>query len=136
MSIKSSKIKYLYTYYLSKLRCLSNELLQIDDVSDNKSTYRQYNTAIRTLLLGIHHDAVSGWLLLASFFYRRKEYKTSFDIIQYCLFKCTPEKIYRGMNLSNIHKKLLNMRVCRKMHIVQLSMFLLLGFVEFPILMC
>lgn len=124
MSIKSFKIKYLYTHYLSKLKCVSNELLSVDDVSDNKSTYKHNNSIKSNTLLRTCHDVVSGWLLPASFFYTTKEYKICIDILQYCLFKCTPEKLYRGMNVSHIQKELFNLQVFRNMATVQLLKFI------------
>ncbi|CAC5423062.1 unnamed protein product [Mytilus coruscus] len=39
-------------------------------------------------------DAVSGWLLLASFFYVHENYLLSLDIINHALRKCTNEKMY------------------------------------------
>ncbi|CAC5414216.1 unnamed protein product [Mytilus coruscus] len=93
LSIKSSKIKYLYTYYFSKLG--GQELLPFVDASGNKSSYKHYNTNISTLLQSTRHDAVSGWLLLASLFYKTKEYTKSVDVLNYCILICTPEKLYR-----------------------------------------
>ncbi|XP_052077029.1 uncharacterized protein LOC127715050 isoform X1 [Mytilus californianus] len=51
LSSKSSKIKNLYTYYLSKLCCKSERFLPLEDMSCNKSNYKGYNTYISTLLL-------------------------------------------------------------------------------------
>ncbi|VDH97230.1 Hypothetical predicted protein [Mytilus galloprovincialis] len=124
MSIKSSKIKSLYMYFLSK-RGSSNELQPFDNISDNKFTYKQYKTCVCSLLLGTRHDAVSGWLLLASFFYTTREYRVAVDILQYCLLKCTPDKLYHVANMSHVHAGLLNLNLFRRMGIVQLSQFLL-----------
>ncbi|XP_052076787.1 uncharacterized protein LOC127714792 [Mytilus californianus] len=131
LSINSSKIKSLFAYYISRYCYRSHRLLQSDDKFDNKYTYKQYNTSISKFLLGTRHDAVSGWLLLASFFYRTNEYKKAVDILQYCLLKCTPEKLCERMNLSHIHKELFNLHFFRKMTIVQLLKFLHLDHVIF-----
>lgn len=63
LSIKSSEIKYLYTYYISKYCQKSNRFLQDDNIFSNRSTETQRNECISTLLLTNLHDASSGWLL-------------------------------------------------------------------------
>ncbi|XP_071127459.1 uncharacterized protein [Mytilus edulis] len=126
LSSKSSKIRYLFTYYLSKFCCKSERFLPLKDTSCNKSIYKKHNTYISTLLLNTRHDAVSGWLMLALLFYKRKKYNTSLRIIQYSLLKCTPEKLYQFMHFSDIHYDLFDLHVFRNMHTVQLWTFLLL----------
>ncbi|VDI04479.1 Hypothetical predicted protein [Mytilus galloprovincialis] len=129
LSTKSSKIISLYTYYLSKFCCSSNRCLPLEDMSCNKSIYKKYNTYISTLLLNTRHDAVYGWLMLASFFYKRKQYNTALHIIQYSLLKFTPEKLNIFMQFSDIHYELFKSHLYRNMTIVQLCKFLLLGLV-------
>ncbi|XP_052077026.1 uncharacterized protein LOC127715048 isoform X2 [Mytilus californianus] len=123
LSSKSSKIKYLYAEYMSKFYCKSERILPEDNTSYNKSTYKEYNTYISTLLLNTHHDAVSGWLMLSLYFYKRKQYNTALYIIQYSLSKCSPEKLHQFMQYSDIHHELFNLHVFRNMHIVQLWNF-------------
>ncbi|XP_071124298.1 uncharacterized protein [Mytilus edulis] len=127
LSSKSSKIQYLFTYFLSMFCCRSDRFLSFEDMPCNKSTYKQYNTYISTLFLNTRHDAVSGWLKLASFFYKKKQYSTALHIIQYSLLKCTPEKLHHFMQFSNIHYELFDLHLFRNMHIVQLWKFLLLA---------
>lgn len=43
-------------------------------------------------MIGVYSDAVVGWLMLASFFYVKKNYFTALDIIHYALSKLTDEK--------------------------------------------
>ncbi|XP_052076242.1 uncharacterized protein LOC127714241 [Mytilus californianus] len=131
LSSKSSKLKYLYIYYMSKFCCKSEQLLPFEDVPGNKSAYKQYRTCISTVLLNTRHDAVSGWLMLASFFYRRKQYNTALYIVQYTLLKCSPEKLYMFMKFSDIHYELFNSRVIRKMITVQLWRFFRLDEISF-----
>lgn len=126
---KSSKIKYLCTFYLSKLFVKSKRFLPLEDQSRNKVTYKKYNTYISTLVINTHHDAVSGWLTLATFFYRRKQYNTALHIIQYSLLKCTPEKLHQFMQFSDMHYELFNLHVFRNMPIVKLWKYLLLDLV-------
>ncbi|XP_052077129.1 uncharacterized protein LOC127715146 [Mytilus californianus] len=131
LSSKSSRIKILYTYYLSKFCCKCDQLLPFKDNSGNKSLYEQDNTCISTLLLNTNHDTVSGWLLLASFFYRRKQYNTALNIVQYSLLKCSQEKLQQFLNLSDIHYDLFDLHFFRGMDLVQLWKCLLLDFVYF-----
>ncbi|VDI53549.1 Hypothetical predicted protein [Mytilus galloprovincialis] len=123
LSIESSKIKYLFSFYMSntcweKLKCISFE-----DISDNKFRYKQYKTCISSLLGSLRRDAVSGWLLLASFFYNIKCYHSAIYILQYSLFKLTPEKFQRCMKLSQVHNELLNLSIFKKMKIGKLMKF-------------
>ncbi|XP_052085369.1 uncharacterized protein LOC127722996 [Mytilus californianus] len=59
--------------------------------TNNKKQYKNYKCELSQLLVGVHSDAVSGWLKLASFFYVHKKYLTSINIINYSLSKCTDE---------------------------------------------
>lgn len=120
LSIESTKIKYLYMYCLSQMFSSNAQVLPFPNISDNKYIYKLYNTCISTLLRSIFHNAVSGWLLLASFIYKTKQYKKALDILWYTLWKCTPDKIYRFRNLSKNHHKLLNLNILRNMPISQL----------------
>ncbi|XP_052077031.1 uncharacterized protein LOC127715051 [Mytilus californianus] len=129
LSSKSSKIKYLYTFYLSSLCSASWRSLPVEDMSSNKSTYKRFTTSISTLLFNTRHDAVSGWLMLASFFYKRKQYNTALHILQYSLLKCSPEKLHQFMQFSDIHYELFNLHLFSNMACVQVCKYLLLGFV-------
>ncbi|CAC5401428.1 CCT2 [Mytilus coruscus] len=62
--------------------------------SENKQQYFKYKYDLSHLLIGLHSDAVSGWLTLASFFYGNKNYFSSLRVINYSLQKYTDEKIY------------------------------------------
>ncbi|XP_052081102.1 uncharacterized protein LOC127719119 [Mytilus californianus] len=50
--------------------------------SSNKQYYSQYKQCLFHLLLNLNSDAVSGWLLLAAFFYTCQEYRKMNDILQ------------------------------------------------------
>ncbi|XP_052077397.1 uncharacterized protein LOC127715402 [Mytilus californianus] len=131
LSLESSKIKYLYAFYMSKKSCFKAQLLPFDSLYDNKSTYKQHKTCINTLLLNIRHDAVSGWLMVASFFYKTKQYKIAYCILQYSLLKCSPEKLYIDINLSEIHYEILSLDVFRQMNIAKLWKLLMVDKVWF-----
>lgn len=131
LSITNSKIQYIYMYYLSTFCSKFYELHLLTYKSSNQTTYENYNSFRSILLMNTRHDAVSGWLMLASFFYATKQYRIALEILQYSLSKCTPEKLSRFRNLSRCHYELLNMQIFRKMSIVQLWIVLLLDCVMF-----
>ncbi|CAC5387564.1 unnamed protein product [Mytilus coruscus] len=116
---ESSKIRHIYSYYISKL-CFNNvQLLPLKDISNNKSNYRQYKICLSTLLQNVHHDAVSGWLLLATFFYKTKQYNLATYVLQYSL-----SKLQLLTNITNIH-------IFRKMTVAQLLTLLRVDDVHF-----
>lgn len=131
LSNKSSKIKYLYTYYISKYCQKSDQFLQVDYVLSNKSTYTKRNACISTLLLTTRHDALSGWLLLASFYHKTKQYNSVLRIIQYALSKCSSRKPPLFARFSNIFYELSNLDFSKKITVAQLRKLMLLGFVTF-----
>ncbi|VDI76592.1 Hypothetical predicted protein [Mytilus galloprovincialis] len=133
LSFENSKIKHIYWYYISKFCRQSVQYLPFKDpfISCNKSNYKHYKICIRTLLENLRHDAVSGWLLLASFFYKSKLYSSAVHVLKYSLSKCTLDKMLPLQNLSIENYKLLNLKLFRKMTIVQLWKFLLLDCVIF-----
>lgn len=128
MSHKSSKIKTMCLYYMSRMITLL-ETKQVKDIYDNKSKYQEYKTRISTLVQNIYHDSVTGWLKLASFFYKTKQFKIALVIIRYSLLKCTPEKQYPHMKKSGFPHDQLNIRVFRKMNFVKLWKYLLVDYV-------
>ncbi|CAC5387575.1 unnamed protein product [Mytilus coruscus] len=133
MSIQSSKIKHLYSYYMSKFSCKIVQLPLFHDAfkHDNKSTHMQCKICTSTLLMNLGHDAISGWLLLASFFFKTKQYNSAIYILQYPLSKCTSDKMQPLQKLSPTLKRLLNLNVIRKMTLVKLWKNLLINEVLF-----
>jgi hypothetical protein len=88
---QSSKLKS-YVHYLMSLKY--NGLAQQISVGGrnrNKTQYNQYRTCLSYLLYSLHHDSVSGWLMLASFYYRMKHYNTAINIATYAVSKFTTE---------------------------------------------
>lgn len=69
---------------------------------NNKQRYKQYKRCQSKLLIGLNTDAVSGWLLLASFFYVHKRYKESMFVSEYALSKGTDERLY-ALNIGWTH---------------------------------
>ncbi|VDI23863.1 Hypothetical predicted protein [Mytilus galloprovincialis] len=62
--------------------------------SSNKHKYYKYKQDRSHMMIGINSDAVTGWLLLASFLYVHENYLLSLDITNHALRKCTDEKVY------------------------------------------
>lgn len=69
----------------------ANRLLPttLPNQSNNKNKYYKYKHDLSHLLMETQSEAVSGWLILASFFYVHKKYVTSLSVIYYALSKCT-----------------------------------------------
>ncbi|CAC5364434.1 unnamed protein product [Mytilus coruscus] len=81
--------------------------------------------------MNINHDTVSGWLMLASFFYRANQYKKSLKIILYALSKCTLDKIFLGTELSVVQRLLIKWTFVQKQGVVLLFKFVLVDGVSF-----
>ncbi|VDI47792.1 Hypothetical predicted protein [Mytilus galloprovincialis] len=132
VSCDQSSLKYLYTYYMS-LWCTkyAQSIPLTSPRSSNKHQYKQYNSCLCALLQSIHHDAVSGWLMLASFFYQSKQYSNVLSVLVFSLSKFTSEKLYRFMNMSDIHCRLLTLKSFQKKSIVRLWKIMLVDFITF-----
>ncbi|XP_052077037.1 uncharacterized protein LOC127715063 isoform X2 [Mytilus californianus] len=132
VSVDKSSIKYVYTYYMSTLCAFCAQSIPIDSAyRNNKYRYRQYKSCLCTLLQNIYHDAVSGWLMIASFFYKTKQYSKSLRIIMYSLSKCTVEKLFRFMKMSDSHYGLLKLKLFQKKSIVNLWKLILVDNIKF-----
>ncbi|CAC5406187.1 unnamed protein product [Mytilus coruscus] len=135
VSCQQSSIKHVYKYYMSKLCNKHAQNIPVDStISDNKYRYKQYKFCLTTLLLHVYHDAVSGWLMLGSLFYKTKQYSKALHIIQYSISKCTPEKLYRYMSISAIHYQLLKLQLIRKKGFVCLLKIMFVDNIQFNIL--
>ncbi|CAC5383663.1 unnamed protein product [Mytilus coruscus] len=65
-------------------------------LNTTNKTYKIHNIYHRHLLDGIKADAVSGWLLYASFYYVTGQYTVSLRLTEYALSKCTPDMMHVG----------------------------------------
>ncbi|CAC5422808.1 unnamed protein product [Mytilus coruscus] len=79
----------------------------------------------------IYHDAVSGWLMLASFFYKIKQYTKALHIIMYSISKCTFEKLNGCTKMSNIHHQLFKLKSLQDKSIVHLWRLIFVDVIEF-----
>ncbi|CAC5406048.1 unnamed protein product [Mytilus coruscus] len=75
--------------------------------SNNKQQYKNYKLELSQLLVGVHSDAISGWLKLASFLYVHKSYSIAIDVINYTLSKCTDESSWSKVTLKQNQKLML-----------------------------
>ncbi|CAG2191476.1 unnamed protein product [Mytilus edulis] len=92
--------KGLFALHLSKLcRCVA-DVSEYQNSSDNKYKYDDYKRYLSYLLIGVHSDAMTGWLKLASFLYSHKHYLASLSVIHYALQNYTDEKIFTGFATS------------------------------------
>ena len=89
---QSRRLKSCYRYFMSIICSDVVQRKPVVSVNKNKDKYKQYRRRLCYLKQNIHHDAVSGWLMLASFYYKMKQYNTAPYIISYALSKCTPVK--------------------------------------------
>ncbi|VDI64197.1 Hypothetical predicted protein [Mytilus galloprovincialis] len=122
-------LKQLYAYYISRKCSRQAQRLPLDGaLINNKYQYKQYKSCLSTLLTNVYHDAVSGWLMLASLFYKTKQYRKALHIIRYSISKCTSDKLFFGLTLSDVHYQSLTLLSLKKKSI---SYFLKLIFVDF-----
>ncbi|XP_063414863.1 uncharacterized protein LOC134696841 [Mytilus trossulus] len=132
VSCHQSALKYLNTYVLSVLCGQYAQYVQLNSSrNSNKHQYKQYKSCLCTLLHNIYHDSVSGWLMLASFFYKVKQYSNALHIIAYSISKCTPEKICRFMDMSGSHYRFSDLQLSKKTSIVQLWKIMLIDNLTF-----
>ncbi|VDI08166.1 Hypothetical predicted protein [Mytilus galloprovincialis] len=81
---------FLCACYMESIRC--TDFYNLAD--RNKSFYKQYKILFCHFKISLQLYSVTSWLLLASLYYNCKRFRECFDIINYCLFSCTPDKIY------------------------------------------
>lgn len=70
-SIKTKKLRCIYLLNLTIYLISIAQSMQLSRSHGNKNKYEQYKQC-RCCLLQCTHDAVSGWLMLASLFYKEK----------------------------------------------------------------
>ncbi|VDI57756.1 Hypothetical predicted protein [Mytilus galloprovincialis] len=128
-----SSLKDVYIFCMSKYCHVDAQRVQlISTLGKNKYQYKQYKSCLSTLIDNIYHDAVSGWLMVATLFYKTNQYRKALNIVRYSLSKCTPEKLCFMMTLSDIHCQLLKLQTFQKKSI----MYLLKTLIVDEILFC
>lgn len=99
--------------------------------SNNKYRYKLFKTCLSTLLKNVNHDAVSGWLTIATLFYKTKQYNKASNIILYSISKCSSEKLYRRVTLSDMHNQLLQLQSLHKKTFVDMLKIMLVDYIRF-----
>ncbi|VDI36226.1 Hypothetical predicted protein [Mytilus galloprovincialis] len=132
ISCYQSSHQYVYAYNMSLWCSGYAQTIPLTSLRrSNKHKYKQYNSCFSTLLQTIYRDAVSGWLMLASFFYMVKQYDKALHILVYSLSKFTPEKLYSFMEMSDIHNRLLKLKSFQKKKIVRIWKIMLVDYMKF-----
>ncbi|XP_063398382.1 uncharacterized protein LOC134683185 [Mytilus trossulus] len=75
-----------------------HDMLNLTD--RNKSFYKQYKRLFAYLKIILQSDSISSWLLLASLFYKCKQYQECLVMTNYYLSRCTPDMIYLNFKHS------------------------------------
>ena len=126
---QSPKLQSYFHYFMS-LKCNeSAQHISVGGRNRNKTQYNQYRTCLSYLLYSLHHDSVSGWLMLASFYYRMKHYNTALNITTYAVSKCTTEKVYHQIKLSSEQYALIKTKTIQSMSITRVLKLLLVKIV-------
>ena len=117
---QSLGLKSYYRYFMSMICNVAVEPEPVVSVNRTKHKYKQYRRRLCYLTQNIHHDAVSGWLKLAWFYYQMKQYNTALYIISYALSKCTPEKEYYQENVTDWQYELIKTRTVQSLGITNI----------------
>ncbi|XP_076086500.1 uncharacterized protein LOC143057146 [Mytilus galloprovincialis] len=134
ISCHQFSLKHLYAYYISQRGSRQAQCLPLDGAFiNNKYKYKQYKSYLSTLLTNVFHDAVSGWLMVASLFYKTKQYREALHIIRYSLSKCTPDKLYKGLTLTDIHYQSLKLLPFIKKNVVYLLKIMFIDLIGFNV---
>ena len=128
---QSSKLQSYFHYFMSLKYNYSAQQISVGGRNRNKTQYNQYRTCLSYLLYSLHHDSVSGWLMLASFYYRMKHYNTAINIATYAVSKFTTEKVYDPENLSNEQYALMKTKTIQSMIITRVIQLLLVRGIYF-----
>ncbi|VDI37454.1 Hypothetical predicted protein [Mytilus galloprovincialis] len=128
---KSKKIRTIHLHNMTGLSLNIANAMQLSKPYCNKCNYKQYKTCICYILQSTHHDAVLGWLTLATLFYKHKQYFKALCVLSYSLTKCTTEKLSFGANITDVHRKLLRYKIFKKLKIIRTLRFLFLPLIDF-----
>ncbi|VDI01961.1 Hypothetical predicted protein [Mytilus galloprovincialis] len=69
-------------------------------LAGNKSFYEQFKRSLCYFKISLRSLSISSWLLLASLFYKFKQFQYCLVIINYCLSRCTSDMIYASLTNS------------------------------------
>ncbi|XP_071168079.1 uncharacterized protein [Mytilus edulis] len=112
--------KGIFTLFLSHAHQFEKQAAKIQRRPNNKHQYYKYKHDLSQLLIGTHSDAVSGWLMLASFYYVHKNYSAPLSIIDFVLRKFTDKQLFLYTPTCLIQNKesMINLMKEEKLHTV------------------
>ncbi|VDI33852.1 Hypothetical predicted protein [Mytilus galloprovincialis] len=131
ISCNSKKLKFIHEYFMSWVCNLKCQSIYVSSTIRNKNQYKQHKTCLSYLLMSINHDTVSVWLMLASLFYKEKQYNKCVILILYALSKCTIDKLIRGTELSVTQRLVIKWYLIYKQGVVRSLKFVLVDNVIF-----
>lgn len=131
--VQSTRLQRVHLYFISVLGGSVSQKISISSCYNNKYLYQQNKTCLSYLLRNIHHDVVSGWLMLASYFYKTKQYNIALKILLYSLSKCSLEKIRFDGNVSDVHTELTSLPIIQKKGIFNSLKMLVIQNISFHI---
>ena len=104
MSHSSSILSAIFKYYYAVISQTIVQKLPFPTTNiPNVHEIRRYHKHLHD---GTKSDAVSGWLLYASFYYVLGQYNTTLKIIEHVLSRCTPDMVM--LNMANYNTEDIN----------------------------
>ncbi|XP_076079578.1 uncharacterized protein LOC143049752 [Mytilus galloprovincialis] len=86
---KSCLSRSIFNLFFADAHHFVSEIPNMHCRSTNKQKYFKYKHYLSQLLIGVNSDAISGWLVLATFFYSHKHYLEALIITEHVLSKFT-----------------------------------------------
>ncbi|CAG2187276.1 unnamed protein product [Mytilus edulis] len=90
---RSRLSRNVFSLFLSDAHHFVSGISTMELIPSNKQRYFQYKRGISHLLIGINSDAISGWLLLATFLYSHTKYHEALMITDHVMSKLTDKTI-------------------------------------------
>ncbi|CAC5400858.1 unnamed protein product [Mytilus coruscus] len=110
LSSQTKKLRSIYKLNVTQTCYRIAQIMQLSSLRGNKHNYKQYIQCLCYILQSTHHDAVSGLLMLASLFYKKKQYNKALYVLSYSLRKCFTDELYYN---ANVFRKLGKIRMLR-----------------------
>ncbi|XP_052083676.1 uncharacterized protein LOC127721004 [Mytilus californianus] len=131
VSSQSRKLRSILSYNITQITSYIADTINLSRSYGNKYQYKQFKQCLSYLLQSITHDAVSGWLMVASLFYKKKKYNSALTVLSYALGKCTREKVFKVAYVSAERRKLLRSITFRNLGIFRAFRILYLNSILF-----
>ncbi|VDI05585.1 Hypothetical predicted protein [Mytilus galloprovincialis] len=105
---KSCTSRSIFNLFFADAHHFVPELPNMHCRPTNKQKYFKYKHYLSQLLIGVNSDAISGWLLLATFFYSHKHYTEALIITDHVFSKYTdktfPVPVETSCNIVVFHE--------------------------------